>query len=184
METPPMSCTSFAVYLPPGPQIADQRRAREHLADIVEGEGDSGLVGDRRQMQRGIGRAAGRGDDGAAILDRFARHDFARQRSAALAASPSPDLAGALRDCATLRIDAGHHRRIGHRQAHRFRHHRHGVGGELPGAGADRRRSRRARAPSESSSFIWPVCTAPTAFVGIEHGDVAALEAAGQRAPP
>ena len=51
-------------------QIGDQRRAREHRGDVVEREADAGLVRDGRQMQGGIGRAAGRRHDGAGILER------------------------------------------------------------------------------------------------------------------
>ncbi len=121
-------------------QIADQGRAREHLADIVDGEGDAGLVGERRQMQRGIGRAAGGGDDGRAVFQRLARDDFARQRSAPLQ-HLHHQAPGAARDLRALGIDAGNHRHVGHRQPHRLGNHRHGVGGELSGAGADRRQA-------------------------------------------
>ena len=67
-----------------GPQIADQRRALEHCRDVVEREADAGFVRDRRNMQRGVGRAAGRGDDGAGILQARARDEIARQRATVL----------------------------------------------------------------------------------------------------
>ena len=52
-------------------QIADQGRTRKHLTDIVEREGDAGFVGECRQMQRGVGRTAGGGDDGRAFSSAF-----------------------------------------------------------------------------------------------------------------
>ena len=63
-------------------QVGDQRRAREHRGDVVEREADAGLVRDRRQVQAGVGRAAGGGDRGAGVLERLARHQVARQRPA------------------------------------------------------------------------------------------------------
>ncbi len=65
-----------------GLQVGDQRRAREHLGDVVEREADAGLVRDRRQVQAGVGRAAGRGDRGGGVLERLARDEVARQRPA------------------------------------------------------------------------------------------------------
>ena len=161
-------------------QIADQRRAREHLADIVEREGDAGLVGDRRHMQRGVGRAAGRGDDGRAVFQRLSRDDFARQRAAAFQHlhHQSPGLA---RDLRALGIDAGDHRHVGHRQPHRLRHHRHGVGGELAGAGADRRQAGPLDAV-ERRLVDLAGHEAADRLVGIQHGEGLALEPAGQRA--
>ena len=67
---------------PAGLQVGDQRRAREHRGDVVEREAHAGLVRDRRQVQAGVGRAAGRGDRGAGVLERLARDEVARQRPA------------------------------------------------------------------------------------------------------
>lgn len=39
---------------PARPPDFDQRRAGKRFADVIDGEGDAGLVGDRRQVQRGI----------------------------------------------------------------------------------------------------------------------------------
>ena len=65
-------------------QVADQRRALENPGDVVHGEADAGLVGDGRNVHAGIGRSAGRRDDGAGVLQAFDRNQVARQRTAAL----------------------------------------------------------------------------------------------------
>ena len=143
-------------------------------------EGDAGFVGDRRQMQRSVGRAAGGGDNGRAVFQRLSRHDLARQRSATfqhLHHQP-PGLARHLR---ALGIDAGDHRHVGHRQPHRLRHHRHGVGGELAGAGADRRQAGPLDAFKRRLVDL-AGHEAADGLVGIEHGEGFALEPAGQRA--
>ena len=161
-------------------QIADQGRARKHLADIVDGEGDAGFVGKRRQMQRGVGRPAGGGDDGRAVFQRFARHDFARQRSASLQ-HLHHQAPGAARNLRALGIDAGDHRHVGHRQPHRLGHHGHGVGGELSRAGADRRQAGPLDA-RERRLVDFAGHEAADRLVGIQHRQGLALEPAGQRA--
>ena len=59
-------------------EIADIRGALADLAEIMQVELDAGLVGDRRQMQSAIGRAAGRGDDCRGVFERLAGDDVAR----------------------------------------------------------------------------------------------------------
>ena len=58
----------LSCVLATGAQISDQRCASEHLADVIQREGYAGLVGERRQMQRGVGRPTGRGDNGGAVF--------------------------------------------------------------------------------------------------------------------
>ena len=53
-------------------QVGDVGRALEDLGDVEQVELDAGLVRDRRQMQRAVGRAAGRRDDRRGILQRLA----------------------------------------------------------------------------------------------------------------
>ena len=131
-------------------------------------------------MQRGVGRSAGRGDDGRAVLQRLSRDDFARQRPAALQhlhhQPPGP-----ARDLRALGIDAGDHRDVGHRQPHRLGNHRHGVGGELAGAGAD---GRQAVALDAFKRRLVDLAghEAADGLVGIQHGEGLSLEPAGQRA--
>ena len=159
-------------------QVGDQRRAREHVGDVVEREADAGLVGDRRQVQAGVGRAAGGGDRGAGVLERLARHQLARQRPAV-----AHDLGGAAAGAAghrqPLGIGRGQHRRAGHRQAERLGHHRHRVGGELAGAGAERRRAGVAELVELGLGHRAGEDRAD-ALVGGEDGDVLAAPAAGQ----
>ena len=64
-------------------QIRDIRCPFHDFGDGEQVEVDAAFMGDGGQMQRGVGRAAGRGDDGRGILQRFAGDDIAR-----------PDIAG------------------------------------------------------------------------------------------
>ena len=61
-----------------GFQIRDIRCPFEDFGDIEQIEFDAAFVGDRRQMQRSIGRAAGGGDDSGGVLQRLAGDDVAR----------------------------------------------------------------------------------------------------------
>jgi hypothetical protein len=59
-------------------QVGDVGRALEDLGDVEEVELDAAFMRDGRQVQAGIGRAAGGGDHGRGILQRFPGHDIAR----------------------------------------------------------------------------------------------------------
>ena len=144
-----------------GLQVADQRRAREDVGDVVEREADAGLVGDRRQVQAGVGGAAGRGHGGAGVLECLARHQIARQR-AAVAQDLGGAAAGAARQREALHVDRRHHRRARQRQAERLRHHRHRVGGELARARSQRRRAVVSRARRVRLRSSRPASTVPT----------------------
>ena len=61
-----------------GLEIGDIGRAVENLADVEEIEFDAAFMRDRRQVQRGIGRTAGGGDDRRGILQSLAGDDIAR----------------------------------------------------------------------------------------------------------
>ena len=61
-----------------GLEVGDVGRAPHDLGDVVQGEADAGFVGDRRQVQRGVGRAAGGADDDGGVLERLAGDDVAR----------------------------------------------------------------------------------------------------------
>ena len=131
-------------------------------------------------MQRGVGRSAGGGNDGGAVFQRLARHDFTRQGAAPLQHlhhQPS----GAARHLGALGVDTGDHRHVGHGQSHRLGHHRHGVGGELAGTGADGRQAAPLDA-LERRRVDLAGHEAADRLVGIQHGQGPALEAAGQRA--
>ena len=58
-------------------QVGDVRRAPHDLDHVVHGEADAGLMRHRRQMQAGIGRAAGGAHHHGGILQRLARDDVA-----------------------------------------------------------------------------------------------------------
>ena len=59
-------------------QICDIRRPLEDLGDVEKVEFDAAFVSDGRQMQGGVGRAAGGGDHRGGILQRLAGDDVAR----------------------------------------------------------------------------------------------------------
>ena len=52
-------------------QVGDVGRPLEDLGDVEEVELDAALMRDRRQVQAGIGRAAGGGDDRRGVLERL-----------------------------------------------------------------------------------------------------------------
>ena len=52
-------------------QIRDIRRPFQDFGDVEQVEVDAAFMGDGRQMQRGVGRAAGRRDDGGRVLQRL-----------------------------------------------------------------------------------------------------------------
>ena len=137
---PPMSCTSLAVKRPPGRRSAISGVRLDTASTSSISKADAGLVRDRRDVQRGIGRAAGRGDDGAGVFERRARDDVARPRPAARHRRHD-DGAGAPGVIGALGIDPRDHRHVRHAEPQRLGDHRHRVGGELSGAGADRRQA-------------------------------------------
>ena len=91
-------------------------------------------------MQRGVGRAARGSDNGRTVLQSLPRDDFARQWPAPFK-HPHNQTARPARNLRALGIDAGNHRHVRHRQAHRLGNHSHGVGCELSRTGADRRQA-------------------------------------------
>ena len=130
-------------------------------------------------MQRRIGRSAGRRHDRARILQRAPRDKVARQRPAALQ-DVHHDVPGTLCNRQPLRVDARHHRGIRHRQSERFGHHRHRVGGELPGAGADARLAGALQNVQVRFAHRAGLHRAD-AFIGIEHRHLVSLKTPRQR---
>ena len=53
-------------------QVAEVRHLRADPVEVVEGQVDLGLAGDREQVQHGVGRAAERHHDGDGVLERLA----------------------------------------------------------------------------------------------------------------
>src|SRR6266702_5430600 len=117
-------------------QIRDIRCLFEDFCHFEQVEFDAGLVRNRRQVQRSIGRAAGRGDHSCRILKRLARDDVARpeirrdQVHYLLAGGHAEGVADFIRCRGTGRVRQ--------RQPDRLGDGRHGVGGELRAAGAGR----------------------------------------------
>ena len=118
-----------------GAQVGNQGGAGKDLGHIVQMELDAGFVRNGRNVQRGVGGAAGGRDHGTGVLQGFARHDVARERRIAHHGFHQL-LAGAAQQRCAFAEDGGHHAGADRRQAQRFRHHAHGVGGELAGTGA------------------------------------------------
>ena len=58
-------------------QVADERRARGHLVELVDIEGMLELGRDRQEVQDAVGRAAGRGDAGDRVVERGAGDEAA-----------------------------------------------------------------------------------------------------------
>ena len=69
---------------PAGLHVGDERRAPRDACEVVEREADAGLVRDGRDVQPGIGGAAGGGDGSAGVFQALLCHQLARQRAAVL----------------------------------------------------------------------------------------------------
>ena len=59
-------------------EIGDERRPRADAIEIGQRQLDARFPRDRQQVQHGVGRSAGRRDDGDRVLDRLPRDDVAR----------------------------------------------------------------------------------------------------------
>ncbi len=113
-------------------EVGDIGRLLEDLGDVVQVELDAAFVRHRRQMQAGIGRAAGGGDHDGGVLEGLARADIAR---------PDAELQQVHRRLArgfgvlVARL-VGRRRagRAGQRKPDRLGYAGHGVGGELAAA--------------------------------------------------
>ena len=118
-------------------QIRDIRCSFEDLGHVKEVELDPAFICNCWQMQRGIGRAAGRRHNCGSVFQSFLGDDVARpdvqldQLDDHLAGGHAEGIADFVR-----RGSAG---RIRQRKADRLGDRRHGVGGELGAAGAGRR---------------------------------------------
>ncbi len=154
-------------------QIADIGGALADFAKCVQIEIDAGLVGDRRDVQSAIGRAAGGGDHGRGVLDRLASDDVAR---ADVPAQQFHDRLPRGLGIGVARIigrrGAG---RAGQGEADRLRHAGHRVGGEEAAA----RAGRRAGGAFELMQFLVGELADTVRANPLEHvadGHVAALE--------
>ena len=161
-------------------QIRDIGRALEHFCDIEEIERDPAFVSDRRQVERGIGRAAGGGYHRGGVLQCLAGDDVARTQVEAdevhhlLAGDHAEPVAEFVR-----RRRAG---RVRQRKADRLGHRRHGVGGELRTAGAGRRTGDLLQRLEIVVRHLADRMLADR-LEHVLHGDRLALEGAGQDRP-
>jgi hypothetical protein len=165
----------------------DEAAARPHVdevghspaggVEVVEGQLDPGLAGDRQQVQDGVGGPGGGHHHGGGVQEGRPGHDLARpqvplqQLDHRLAGAPG-DLGAALGD---------RRRRGGAGQGHaeRLGRHRHRVGGVHAGA----RPGGRAGDPLQLGQVLLghgPGGDRADALVAVLHGHLAAAEVAGQ----
>ena len=145
--------------------VGDVGHAGRDAVEVVEVEGDPGLVGDGQQVEHGVGRAAERVGDRDGVLERRLRHDV--PRGDAEAEQLDHRLAGAHRVVVAPAIDRRRGRRAGQRHADGLADRGHGVRREHAAARAlaraglaldvaqlvlgDRARARRRRPPRTRS---------------------------------
>ena len=127
-----------------GINARDQRHRARQIVEILPVDPDSRGAGDRRQVDRVIGRSTGRDEADHRVHDRFLVDDLAEwtlacpaQFRQAMHRRPGQRLAKR-----RTRIDE---RRIGDVQPHQLHHHLVGIGGAVKGAGAGRMVRRRFR---------------------------------------
>ena len=158
-------------------QIRDIWCPFEDFGDVEQVELDAAFMRDRRQMQRRIGRAAGRGDHGGGIFQRLFRHDVARPE--VVADQVHDLLAGGHAERVADLVGRRRAGRIRQRQADRLGHRRHGVGGELRAAGAGRRAGQLLELVEIGVRHLADRMLADR-LEHVLHGDRLALEGAGQ----
>ena len=164
---------------PAGLQVRDERRPLSHARKIVQRETNVRLVRDRGDVQRRVGRAAGRSDGRRRVLQALARHQRARQWAAAREELHDRRTGFACNGTA-LGVDGRQRRRAGQREAERLGHHRHRIGGELAGTGTERRQARALEFGELALRHV-PGEDGADAFIGIEHRHFAAAPAARER---
>ena len=167
----------FGHILPAGLHIDEIGRVLEDLADIEQVEIDPGLMRDGGQVQTGIGRAAGAGNDARRVFQRFAGDDVARAQPGGK--QPHHRLAGGHTILVAGLVRCGCARGIGQRQTDRLGHAGHGVGGELATASP---RAGAGDAFDDRQCLVRQIARLMLAH-GLEHilhGDILAIEAAGQ----
>ena len=114
--------------------VGDVGHAGGDAVEVVQIEGDPGLVGDGQQVEDGVGRAAEGVGDRDGVLERSLRHDLTGRD--AQPEQPDDGLAGAHRVVVAAAVDRGGRRRAGQRHAERLTDRGHGVGREHATAGA------------------------------------------------
>ncbi len=163
-----------------GFQVGDERRALEHGGDVEDIERNARFVRHRRQMQSGVGRAAGRGDDGSRVLQGLAGDDIARSQPAC--EEIHHRLAGQFREPVARLVRRRRAGRAGQRQADRFGDVGHAVGRVLAATGTGRRAGHRFElgqvSVADRSGAVRADC-----LEDVEDRDVPAAKAPGQDRP-
>ncbi len=158
-------------------EVGDVGRAAHDRGHVVHGEDDARLVRHRRQMQRRIGGAAGGADHDGGVLQRATGDDVAR---ADVAGHQLHDrAAGFGGPGVALLVGRGRAGRAGQRQPDRLADGGHGVGGELPAAGAGRRAGDAFQLVQVGVAHVAGGVLAHR-LEHVDHRHVAALEAAWQ----
>ena len=63
-------------------EVGKERHRRADAIEVLEAQRHAGLLGDRHQVQDGVGRTAGRGDRGDRVLERGRRQNLPRPEAA------------------------------------------------------------------------------------------------------
>ncbi len=163
---------------PAGLHVRDQRRLLRDPGEVIQRESDPRFMGDCGDMQSRVGRAAGRGNRRAGVLQTFLRHQVARARPAG-AQKLHHHAACFARGGRPFLGHRGHGGRARQREAQGLGDHRHRVGGELAGTGAQRRQA-HALELVELGGLHFAGHHRADRLEGIEHRDVAPLPPAGR----
>ena len=115
-------------------EVGDQRGAAADGVEVVDRQGHAGLARHRQQVQHHVGRAAAGRRGGDAVLECGAGEDLLREDAAPQHVHDR--LAGPAADVVLARVDGRDAGGAERREAHHLEDGRHGVGGELPAAGA------------------------------------------------
>jgi len=154
-------------------------QVRDLLADpgeVVHGQLDPGLVGDRQQVQYGVGRATEGHHHGDRVLERFAGHDLAG--GDALLEHGDHGLAAAMGETVAPPIYSRRSSRTGDRHAEGFGSAGHRVGGVHAAAGA-LTRADRALDPVHLVAADQAAHTGTDGLEGVDDRDVLAVHLAG-----
>ena len=160
-----------------GLEVDEIGRVAENLADIIKEEINPGLMGDGRQVQTGIGRATGTGDNTRGILQRFERDHVARANIFLKQVHHRP--ARGLGILVAALVGGRRAGAVHQGKANRLGDTGHGVGRELAAAGAGTGTGDRLELFKLAGAQVAGLMLAD----GLEHvlnGDVLAIKATWQ----
>ena len=160
-----------------GLEVGEERCLRGDFVEILQRERDTGIGGDREKMQHGVGGAAGRGDTGDGIVQRFACDDLFRAN--VFFQEAHHELAAIEGDFAFARIGGGNFVCAHRRNSEEGDRGGHGVGGELAAARA-----------GAGTGFVFEFAelldghlagsAGADGFEDVQNGDVAAVVVSGE----